>query len=203
MRIFASAILALAATAMTVPVIAAPPGGAPPYAPGTPRKSPEFTITEPSGKQILISSFRGKILILPFMFTTCPHCQKEAVDLTEIQRDYASRGVQVLGTIFNDANGPMATQFMKDFKVGFPVGWATRDSVISYLNIPVMDRWVVPQIAVVDRKGNIVAQTMSTGTPELQDEGYMRALIEKLLKEPAGGAPVAAKRAAAPAHKAN
>jgi peroxiredoxin len=205
MRLIASAVLALAATAMTVPVIAAPPGGAPPYAPGTPRKSPEFTITDPSGKQVLISSYRGKVLVLPFMFTTCPHCQHEAQMLTKLQQEYGPRGLQVLGTIFNDANGAMATQFVKEFGIGFPVGWATRDSVISYLNIPVMDRWVVPQVAVLDRRGTIVAQTMSTGTPELQDEGYIRALVEKLLKEPAtGGAPTsAAAKKPAPAHKAN
>jgi peroxiredoxin len=203
MRPIATAVLALAATALTVPVIAAPPGGAPAYAPGTPRKSPEFTIMAPSGKQVLISSYRGKVVVLPFMFTTCPHCQHEAQMLTKLQQEYGPRGLQVLGTVFDDGNGPKAAQFVREFGIGFPVGWATRDSVISYMNIPVMDRWVVPQVAVLDRRGTIVAQSMSTGTPELQDEGFMRALIEKLLKEPAtGGAPAAAKRAA-PAHKAN
>src|ERR1700677_1364134 len=181
MRLIASAFLALAVSALTIPVMAAPPGGAPPYAPGTPRKSPEFTITDPSGRQVLISSFRGKVVVLPFMFTTCPHCQHEAEMLTKLQQEYGSRGLQVLGMVFDDANGPKAAQFVKEFSIGFPVGWATRDSVISYMNIPVMDRWVVPQVAVLDRRGTIVAQSMSTGTPELQDEGFLRALIEKLL----------------------
>jgi peroxiredoxin len=121
--------------------------------------------------------------VLPFMFTTCPHCQHEAQMLTKLQQEFGARGLQVLGTIFNDANGPMAAQFVKEFGIGFPVGYATRDSVISYLNISVMDRWVVPQVAVLDRKGNIVAQSLSTGTPELQDEAFMRNLIDKLLKE--------------------
>jgi peroxiredoxin len=180
MRLIASAFLALAIPALTVPAFAAPP--APPAA-NAPRKSPEFTVLDPSGKQVLISSFRGKVLVLPFMFTTCPHCQHEAQMLTKLQQEFGARGLQVLGTIFNDANGPMAAQFVKEFGIGFPVGYATRDSVISYLNISVMDRWVVPQVAVLDRKGNIVAQSLSTGTPELQDEAFMRNLIDKLLKE--------------------
>jgi peroxiredoxin len=198
MRLFASAFLALAATLLTVPAFAAPPG-APLYAPNTPRKSPEFTITDPAGKQILISAYKGKVLVLPFMFTTCPHCQHEAQLLTKLQTEFASKGLVVLGTVFNDANGPMAAQFVKEFGIGFPVGWASRDSVISYLSIPVMDRWVVPQIAVLDRKGNIVAQSLSTGTPELQDETYLRNLFDKLVKEPATGSAPAAVKKAAPA----
>ena len=187
MRLIASAFLALAIPALTIPALAQSKPGAPPAtpSPNAPRKSPEFTVLEPTGlgKQTLISSYRGKVLVLPFMFTTCPHCQHEAQMLTKLQQEFGSRGLQVLGTVFNDANGAMAAQFVKEFGIGFPVGYATRESVISYLNIPVMDRWVVPQIAVLDRKGNIVAQSLSTGSPELQDEGYMRQLIDKLLKE--------------------
>ncbi len=62
-------------------------------------------------------------------------------------------GLVVEGTVFNDANGAMAAQFVKDFNVGFPVGYASRDSVISYLSIPVMDRWVVPGVAVNRSQG--------------------------------------------------
>jgi len=192
MRLIASAaFLALAIPALTVPAVAAPP---------VPRKTPEFTIMDPSGKQVLISSYKGKVLVLPFMFTTCPHCQHYAQILTKIQNDYASKGVQVLGTVFNDANGPMATQFMKEFGVGFPVGYAARDAVISYLGISVMERWVVPQVVVIDRKGNIVAQSNATqGSPELQDEAPLRILLDKLVKESATTSSVAPKKAVAKA----
>lgn len=192
MRLIASAFLALAIPALTVPAAAAPP---------VPRKTPEFTITDPSGKQVLISSYKGKVLVLPFMFTTCPHCQAYARVLTKIQNDYASKGVQVLGTVFNDANGAMAQQFVKEFGVGFPVGYATRDSVISYLGISVMERWVVPQVVVIDRKGNIVAQSNPTqGSPELQEEPSLRAFLDKLLKESATTSTAAPKKAVAKAN---
>jgi protein-disulfide isomerase len=41
-----------------------------------PRKSPEFTIVEPSGKQTLLSSYKGKVVVLEFISTSCPHCQQ-------------------------------------------------------------------------------------------------------------------------------
>jgi hypothetical protein len=51
MRNLAMRVLAATAfVALTVSAFAIPP---------VPRKSPEFTITDPSGKQILLSSLRG------------------------------------------------------------------------------------------------------------------------------------------------
>ncbi|MDP8989230.1 MAG: TlpA family protein disulfide reductase [Acidobacteriota bacterium] len=185
------AMRALAATAfvaLTVSALATPP---------VPRKSPEFTSTDPAGKPVLLSSLKGKIVVMPFMFTTCPHCQHEAQMLTKLQQEFGPRGVVMLGTVFNDANGAMAAQFVKEFNIGFPVGYATRDAVVSYLGLSVLDRWVVPQIAIIDRKGNVVAQSLATGSPELQDEGYLRTFLDKLVKESgaSGSAAPAAKAA--------
>ena len=171
------ALAATAFVALTVSAFATPP---------VPRKSPEFTITDPAGKPILLSSLKCKIVVMPFMFTTCPHCQHFAQDLTQLQKEFAPRGVVFLGTVFNDANGAMAAQFVKEFNVGFPVGYATRDAVVSYLGLSVLDRWVVPQIAIIDRKGNVVAQSLATGSPELQEPGSLRNILDKIVKE--GGA---------------
>jgi peroxiredoxin len=187
MRNLAMRVLAATAfVALTVSAFATPP---------VPRKSQEFTSTDPSGKPMLLSSLKGKIVVMPFMFTTCPHCQRYAQVLTKLQQEFGPRGVVMLGTVFNDANGAMAAQFQKEFNVGFPVGYATRDQVLSYLGISIMDgRWVVPQVAIIDKKGNIVAQSEATGSPQLQEEAPLRALLDKLVKESATsstGAPAA------------
>ena len=170
MRLLASAAAFLA---LTVTAIAGPP---------VPRKSPEFVITDPSGKPVPISSFKGKIVVMPLMFTTCPHCQREAQMLTKLQKEFSARGVVMQGTVFNNANGAMASQFVKEFNIGFPVGFNTRDQVVGYLGLSVMDRWVVPQVVIIDKTGTIVAQSAAEGTPDLQDEAYIRNFLEKLLK---------------------
>ena len=81
MRNLAMRVLAATAfVALTVSAFATPP---------LPRKSPEFTFTDPSGKPMLLSSLKGKIVVMPFMFTTCPHCQRYAQDLTRFKRSSA------------------------------------------------------------------------------------------------------------------
>ena len=57
---------------------------------------------------------------------------------------------------------------------------------MAYLNFNVMERYTVPQIVWIDRKGNIRSQTPAMGDdPKLYTEGYWRNMIETLLKEPA------------------
>ena len=162
--------------------------------PPLPRKSPEFVITDVSGKPISLSAYRGKVVVMTFMYTTCPHCQREAQMVTKLQRDYSAKGLQVLGAAFNFEDKDTAAmkastvaKFNQEFNVGYPVGYASRDAVVGFLGISVMDRYVVPQVAVIDRKGNIVKQSDSTmGSEELQTEASLRAVIEKLLAEGAG-----------------
>src|SRR5215471_17928555 len=92
MRTFAS--LALAA-AMTIPAAFA-------QSTFTPKKTPDFTIVEPSGKQTPLASLKGKVCVLEFILTTCPHCQVETQQLTKLYREMAPRGLQVLGVAVND-----------------------------------------------------------------------------------------------------
>jgi len=40
------------------------------FAAQIPRKSPEFAIQLPDGKQLLVSGYRGKVLCLAFILTT-------------------------------------------------------------------------------------------------------------------------------------
>jgi peroxiredoxin len=155
------------------------------------RKAPDFTVVEPSGKKTNVSSFKGKVVVLEFLYTTCSHCQDESKMLTKLYREMAPRGLQVLGIAFNDNAAVLVPTFVQEFGVPYPVGAASSDSVMGYLAFSVMDRYVVPQVVVIDRKGNIRAQSPPQGDGKLQDETYMRNLISTLLKESATTSAVA------------
>ena len=45
-----------------------------------------------------------------------------------------------------------------------------------------VERFVVPQIVIIDRGGVIRAQSDFMGTSELQDEAYLRRFIGRLLE---------------------
>lgn len=162
-----------------------------------PRPTKEFTIILPSGQQKLLSSYRGKVVMMAFMFTTCPHCQALSKVITKLQGELGPRGFQAVGAVFNDevntpnaaANAQVTANFVSQFQVGFPVGYAARESVLSYLGISDIERWAVPQIAIIDRKGVVRAQSAAEGTADLQTEDYLRKYLGELLNEGKSGTP--------------
>lgn len=164
--------LFLALTLASLSALAQPP---------LPRKAPEFTVVESTGKQTLLSSFKGKVVVLAFIFTTCPHCQAECGVLTKLQGELGDKGFQPLAVAFNDNAGMLVNNFVQTFHPSFPVGYAGRQTVTDYLQLSDATPWVVPQIVLIDRKGMIVAQSAPKGTEALQEEASLREKITALL----------------------
>ena len=170
--ITSAAFLALAVSALATPPV--------------PRPAKEFDFVDPSGKHTLLSSEKGKVVLIQFLYTTCPHCQALSQVLTKLEKEYGPRGLVVLGAAFNDEANPAVVHAYNTQYAGFPVGVSNRDTVMSYLGLSVLERFVVPQIMIVDKKGTVVAQSAAMGTPELQNEAHLREMIEKLLAEGGG-----------------
>jgi type IV secretory pathway TrbF-like protein len=60
-----------------------------------------------------------------------------------------------------------------------------RNTVMSFLAIP-EQLMAVPQIVVIDRKGQVRAQTSPRDEDEIRKADVMRKLLDTLLKESAG-----------------
>lgn len=156
--------------------------------PPVPRTANELTIVEPSGKQTLLTSQKGEVVLVQFLYTNCIHCQATARVFSKLQKELGPRGLKVFGVAFNDevqGTPEVIHEFIRGNGVTFPVGAASRDTVLGFLGISIMSRFVVPQVLVVDRRGVVRAQTNAMGSPELQDEAYMRSFLDGLLKEAA------------------
>ena len=156
--------------------------------PPLPRKAPEIAVVEPGpdGKPVKttqLSSYKGKVVVLALVYTTCPHCQKECEMLTQLYAEMKPKGVQMAAIAFNDNAAMLVPNFIRDHGVMFPVGSAKPETVLDFLGFSVMDRYNVPQIAVIDKKGMIRAQSGPMGDPNLQDMVFLRNLINNLLSE--------------------
>ena len=157
--------------------------------PPLPRKSPEFTIVEVStdgrtpDKQTLLSTYRGKVVLLAFIHTTCIHCQAYTRVLVKLHKELGP-GFQPIEIAWNDHARMLVPNFVKEYETDFPVGYNEQYEVIrNFMGFSVMDRPVVPLAVVIDKKGMIRAQSGPQGDPNLQDEGKLHDLIESLLKE--------------------
>lgn len=149
------------------------------------RPAPDYTVVEQSGKKTPLSSLKSKVVVLDFIFTTCPHCQVETQMLERLYKDFAPKGLQILTVAVNDNAMMLVPGFVQQFNVPWPVGYAPREALLNFQGFSEMDLWVVPQVIVIDRKGMIRAQTPVKGDPNLQSETYMRGLLTTLLAEKA------------------
>jgi peroxiredoxin len=149
-----------------------------------PRRSPEFEIVEPSGKHTLLSSFKGKVVLIEFLMTNCPHCQRVSRTIGKLYQELGPHGFQSVGIAFEPGvTERMVSGFAKQLEITFPIGYSSPQAVDSYLGRSVVERLMVPQIVVIDRDGVIRAQNGAEGDPHLEDEYYLRNLIGSLLKD--------------------
>jgi peroxiredoxin len=149
-----------------------------------PRASPELTLVDPSGNELLLSSFRGRVVLLEFLLTNCPHCSRVAQTIGQIQRDFDLKGFQAIGVaIENGIRAQAITDFAQDLKIAFPVRYAPSDKVDSFLGRVGTERFQVPQLVLIDREGVIRAQSRPVGENLLESADYLRKSIEALLIE--------------------
>jgi peroxiredoxin len=154
------------------------------YAQEVPRPAGEFAIKLPNGQITLVSQYAGKVVLLAFISTTCPHCQHTTGVLSAIQNEYASRGVQVLAAAFNPDAVQLVPGFISQFKPTFPVGSADRDSVLEYEQASLAKPNYVPELIFIDRKRVIRAQHSGGDDFFKEQERNIRELLDTLLKEP-------------------
>lgn len=147
------------------------------------RKAPELAFTVPGQGQKLLSQYHGKVVALEFIFTTCPHCQAASKIMTKFQQELGPRGLQAIDIAVNENADLLVENFAKDFQVNFPVGWVSRDQMLAFMGFT-SGRFVVPQLALIDRRGYIRYQTPATedeNWDKLMKEDAIRQHIEELL----------------------
>lgn len=170
---------------------------APAAASVTPRPAGEFVIQMADGSQKLLSSYKGKVVVMAFMFTTCTHCQHTAGLLSKIQTEYASKGVQMLGVTIDPGAKTQIPGFIKITGANFPVGYSDQEPALKFLHGP-KDGWFVPMLAFIDQKGVVRSQYIvvsdddkdpaalflreQDGDPKTGNPGTIRREIDKYLK---------------------
>jgi peroxiredoxin len=155
-------------------------------APLVERPADDFSIVEPSGRRVSVADCAGQVVLMEFLYTTCPHCQATARVFDKLQKELGPRGLRVIGVAFNDEAEEQPDEirrFIELTGVHFPVGIAPREAVIRYLGISVLSRYAVPQILIIDRNGMVRAQSSILGTEDLVNEAKLRPLLEGLLSQ--------------------
>ena len=131
-----------------------------------------FTLKDMNGKDVKLSDFKGKVVLVNFWATWCPPCKAEVPDLVELKGKYGSQGFEILGISVDDPIEELKP-FADRFKVNYPllVG-ADRDDVQEAFG-PI---YGVPVSMLVSRDGKICTRFMGQVTRERAEQA-IRSLL--------------------------
>lgn len=137
------------------------------------RQAPDFSLTDLSGKKLVLSDYRGKVVVLDFWATWCDPCKQEIPHFIDMQKKYGPQGLQVIGVSMDDEEPPVR-EFQQQFKMNYPVALGTPELADRYGGI-----LGLPITFVIDRRGHIAARHIGA-----TDVSVIEAEVNKLL---AGG----------------
>jgi thiol-disulfide isomerase/thioredoxin len=148
-----------------------------------PRKSAPLAIGINGAKPLSLDSYKGKAVVLAFILTPCPHCQHTTGILTQLQKEYGPRGLQVLAAAIDQGAESLVPGFLQHFGPNFPVGFVTYETAAQYLQHSPMLILHVPALVFIDRQGTIHAEYEGDDKffTDDQQEKNLREQIEKLL----------------------
>lgn len=150
-----------------------------------PRKAPAFEIHMIDGKNVPLGAYRGKVCVVAFISTTCPHCQKYVQILNGIHKDYAPKGAQVLAAAFNEGAQSLVPAFIGTYQPVFPLGWDSHADVLGFMQISILNPGFVPKVVFIDRGGTIRKQFEGQEDFFKDQDKNTREALDELLKEPA------------------
>jgi len=119
------------------------------------RRAPGFSLPDLHGQQHDLQDYRGKIVIVDIIQTTCPHCQHLADILDKVAAKYGGKVAVLTFAIPRDTTATVAA-FVKEHKVTTPVLFDCGQATASYLKVtPQNPRINVPHLFLIDGQGMI------------------------------------------------
>ena len=127
--------------------------------------APDFTLQSLDGKSMSLSDLRGKAVLLNFWATWCGPCKIETPWLVELQNQYGSQGLQVVGVEMGDDGKDDIEKFTKDMGVNYPVLIGKEAVGDAYGGVPAL-----PETFFIGRDGKIVDKIIGLkGKGEIED----------------------------------
>jgi cytochrome c biogenesis protein CcmG/thiol:disulfide interchange protein DsbE len=122
----------------------------------------DFVLKDMNGKDVALSAYKGKVILLDFWATWCAPCKIEIPNFVELYTKYQSRGFVVLGISVDDPVSALKS-FAEQFKMNYPVlVGADRDDVKNAFGPPVG----FPTAFIIGRDGKICTSHTGFATKE-------------------------------------
>lgn len=119
------------------------------------RRAPGFSLPDVNFKQHDLYDFRGKVVVLNIMKTTCPHCRVLSKVLNEAEEHYGG-AVKVLSIVHPPDGLDKVQAYLKDNNLATTILFDSGQVAASYLKLtPQNPRFETPHLFIIDQEGQI------------------------------------------------
>ena len=121
-------------------------------APRERKAAPEFTLADQTGKQVKLSDFKGKVVLLNFWATWCGPCKVEIPWFIEFQKTYENKDLVILGVSLDEDGWTSVKPYMDEKKMNYRVLAGNDDVAKNYGGVESL-----PTTFLIDKEGRIAA----------------------------------------------
>jgi len=118
-------------------------------------KAPDFTLETPEGKEVSLSSFKGKNVLIDFWASWCAPCRAENPNMVKLYKKFKDKNFTILGVSL-DQDKELWTKAIKLDKLIW-----TQVSDLKYWSSPIAKLYnveAIPFSVLIDEDGKIVAK---------------------------------------------
>jgi peroxiredoxin len=154
--------------------------------------APDFSLESLDGKTMRLSDLRGKAVLLNFWATWCGPCKVEMPWFVDLQNQYRSQGLQIVGVAMDDASKEDIGKFAKDMGVNYPILIGKESVADQYGGVDGL-----PESFLITRDGRIIDKIIGLrGKSEIED-----AIKKALATQPATSQAAVSTMELVPDHK--
>jgi thiol-disulfide isomerase/thioredoxin len=121
------------------------------------RPAPDFSLPDVNGKEVSLSSFRGKYVLVDFWASWCGPCRMENPNVVSAYNQYKDKNFTVLGVSLDKSKDPWVKAIADD-----KLTW-THISDLKYWEsavVPLYQIEGIPYNILVDPQGNVIARNL-------------------------------------------
>jgi len=115
----------------------------------------DFKLKDIEGKEVALSSFKGKVVLLNFWATWCGPCKAEIPGFIELQEKYKDK-LTIIGYSVDDT-AELAKKYATEYKMNYPIvlGEGREDVQDAYGPI-----WGIPASFIISKDGKVCRKHM-------------------------------------------